>query len=208
MVFFIWVWTLTKCVGWCESECGGSAPACSDIPLAGATYQQTKAECLVHVTEAEMPYAMNSHHCRYLLCLDLLFLLVLQGYQWAIDEVAVSWRHPLDKDTASSFVSFLRLLSWSDKPKNRRYENAQNPICMLILKWSIPGIVVAIVVAIIVGKISHSARTAKQWMWSVDICVTLGFQCERSHQDPRLGASLWTHRPSDLEEAALDGTKA
>jgi hypothetical protein len=31
------------------------APACSDIPLTGAAYQQTKAECLVQVTEAEMP---------------------------------------------------------------------------------------------------------------------------------------------------------
>jgi hypothetical protein len=98
-----------------------SAPACSDIPLAGAPYQQTKAECLVHVTEAEMPYAMNiSHHSIYSIAFLFLlilqgyqwvFLLVLQGYQWAIDEVAVSWRHPLEKDTASSFVSFSRLLS-------------------------------------------------------------------------------------------------
>ena len=48
MFFFEWVWMLTKWVG-CGNEYGGSAP------LAGVTYQQTKAECLVHVTEAEMP---------------------------------------------------------------------------------------------------------------------------------------------------------
>jgi len=97
------------------------APSCSDIPLTGAAYQQTKAECLVHVNEAELPYAMNiSHHSIYSIAFLFLlilqgyqwvFLLVLQGYQWAIDEVAVSWRRPLEKDTASSFVSFSRLLS-------------------------------------------------------------------------------------------------
>ena len=84
-------------------------PSCSDIPLTGAAYQQTKAECLVHVNEAELPYAMNiSHHSIY--SIAFLFLLILQD-QWAIDEVAVSWRRPLEKDTASSFVSFSRLLS-------------------------------------------------------------------------------------------------
>ena len=165
------------------------APSCLDIPLTGATYQQTKAECLVHVNEAELPYAMNiSHHSIYSIAwppLSSSIAGIPVGNWWGCSELVLSF----GKDTASSFVSFSHLLSWSDRPENRRYENAQNPICMLILKWSIPGIVVTIIAAIIVGK------------------NTLGFQCEWSHRDPRLGASLWTHRPSDSEEAGLDGTK-